>query len=248
MTTFLSQSQEQGNSGEADQSFSTESLKATDNTNQSSNEPYLSVGDRVFKSKEDVINHITHAQNHISKLEGDFNNATQLIEKQSSLLEQSSKFDDVLDAVNNRQDSSGNAEETPKLSKDEVIADALRAFEQHQQQQTLEQRRISNFNSVSQVLTKAYGDKTDEVVTKVAAENGLSLQEAAEIAKSHPKVFLKMFDTNTQQRTAQPTHSSVNTQALGYQESTRPRKKLTSMSGRERAAYVQQMLSDLDNR
>ena len=90
---------------------------------------FLKVGDRTFKSKEDAERHITSAQQYIQKLENDFESSTDLIAKQEELLHQQRNIDAILDKIAER-DSSGNAEATPQLSKDEVIADALRAFEQ----------------------------------------------------------------------------------------------------------------------
>ena len=205
---------------------------------------FLRVGDRVFKTQEDAINHISSAQNHISKLENDFSAATGLIDRQQELLERSSKFDEVMDAVTNRNNSSGNAEETPKLSKEEVIADAVKAFEQRQTELTRAQQAEQNWNSVTGALTQAYGDKTDEVVQKVASENGLSIQEAAEMVKTHPKVFLKMFDVKANKPSAQPTRSSVNTEQVGVSQSQGPRKRFTNLSMKDRAARVHQMLQE----
>lgn len=206
------------------------------------NDFFLEVGDRKFKSQEDAVHHISSAQEHIQKLESDFEAATGLLDRQQQLLDKSRNIDDVMEAVA-RRDSSGNAEDTPQLSKEEVVADAIKAFEQKQEQQTLEQRRQANWDQVTGTLTQSYGDKTDEVVQKVAGENGLSIQEASEMARTHPKVFLKMFDT-TPRYSAQPSIGSVNTQNIN-QPAERPHKPLTRMSMKERASEVQRRLQEL---
>tara|TARA_R100000544_G_C2216677_1_gene54987 strand:- start:44 stop:775 length:732 start_codon:yes stop_codon:yes gene_type:complete len=243
MTSFLNQGNgEQGNQTEQhteEQQFSQEPQNNTEDY-------FLKVGDRVFKSKEDVENHIGHAQNHISKLESDFEAATSLVDRQQMLLEKARKVDDLMDAVANNQNSSGNAEETPQLSKEEVIADAVKAFEQRQTEQTQAQQAEQNWNEVTSTLTQAFGDKTNEVVQKVASENGLSVEDAASMARKHPKVFLKMFDVQATKPSAQPTRSSVNTEGFSERPAEQPRKSFMRMSAKEKASRVHQMLQELE--
>lgn len=215
--------------------------------NSQEQEVFLKVGDRVFKTQEDAINHITHAQNHISKLETDFASATSLVDKQAELLEKARKVDEVMEALAKR-DSSGNGEETPGLSKDEVIADAIRAFEQRQQEARQQETVQKNWEEVTNTLTKAYGDKTDEVVQKVAAENGLSIEEAAQMAQRHPKVFLKMFDVKSQPATAKPNLSTVNAQYVASSPSQSEYRPLSKMSMKERAAEVERRIQELQSK
>lgn len=202
---------------------------------------FLKVGDRTFKSQEDAVRHVSSAQDYIQKLESDFESATALLDRQQQLLDKSKNVDDVMKAIAQR-DSSGNAEDTPQLSKDEVIADALRAFEQQQEMRTAAQQKAENARLVHSTLSQSYGDKMDEVVQKVAVDNGLSMQEAEEMATRHPKVFLKMFDTGSR-HTAKPTQGGVNTQAV-YTPQEQPYRPLKRMSMKERAAEVQRRLQE----
>jgi hypothetical protein len=226
--------------------------QSTENNNQqaeqqqagSEEQVFLKVGDRAFKTQEDAERHVTSAQEYISKLENDYKASTDLIAKQEELLRQQRNIDDVLNKLAER-DSSGNAEATPQLSKDEVIADALRAFEQHQQQMTEAQQRQANANMVRDALVQSYGDKLDEVVQKVAGDNGLSIEDATEMATKHPKVFLKMFDAQPR-NTAKPTQSSVNTQAFRAPEE-KPFRSIKRMGMKERAAEVQRRLQELNS-
>lgn len=205
---------------------------------------FLKVGDRAFKTKEDAERHVTSAQEYITKLENDFKSSTDLIAKQEELLRQQRNIDDVLNKIAER-DSSGNAEATPQFSKDELLADALDAFEQRQQQRTVEQQRNANAAMVRETLSKAYGDKLDEVVQKVAGDNGLSIEDAADMATKHPKVFLKMFDTQARS-TAKPTQSSVNTQGFTVPQEA-PFRSIKRMGMKERAAEVQRRLQELNS-
>ena len=173
--------------------------------NQQQEKPFLQVGERVFKTPEDAIKHIDSAQQHIQKLEKDWESATALVERQDQLLEKAARVDELMSAV--EQNSSRNTEGTTQLSKEEVIAEAITAFEQRQQVATIQEQQAQNWNTVTGTLTKLYGDKTDEVVQKVAGENDMTLEEAAELAKTKPKVFLKMFDSPSSMPTAKPNTS-----------------------------------------
>lgn len=242
--SFLNQ-----NTGEpSHQEANTESQQAaqqfTENQSNQEEQVFLKVGDRVFKSQEEAVRHISSAQEHISKLENDFASATSLVDRQAQLLEKAKNVDDVMEALASKN-SSGNAEGTPQLSKDEVIADAIRAFELKQKEQTRAQQMEQNWSTVTSTLSQMYGDKTDEVVQKVAGENGLSIEEAATMAKSHPKVFLKMFDNGTYRSAAKPNQGSVNSLSVNTPARTEHR-PLARMSMKERAAEVQRRLQELN--
>lgn len=231
MSTFLSGSQAADTNSQ--QPASQESVE---------NKPFFQVGERVFKTPEDLAKHIESAQNHIQKLEMDFNSATALVEKQEQLLEKASRVEELLNAY--KQDSSRGVEDTTSLSKEEVIAEALRAFEQQQSQRTAQQQAAQNLQMVEETLTKHYGDKALSVAQKVAAENGLTLQDVEEMAKRHPKVLLKMFDL-TNKTDAKPTMGNVNSYAMPDVPAQGPRKSLMKMTAKERAAYVQAKLREL---
>lgn len=224
--------------------------QATENNSQlqtsqesTENKPFFQVGERVFKTQEDLARHIESAQNHIQKLENDFTAATTLVGKQEQLLEKASRVDELLDAY--KQNSSREVKDTTSLSKEEVIAEALRAFEQQQSQRTTMQKYLENQQLVEQALTQHYGDRALDVAQRVAAENGMTFEEVGEMAKRHPKVLLKMFNL-TNKTDAKPTTGSVNTSAMKYTPAQGPRKSIMSMSGRERAEYIQAKLREID--
>lgn len=233
MSTFL----------QATQSLETNSQQLTEQQPVESNKPFFQVGERVFKTQEDLAKHIEHSQNHIKKLEDDFTAATALVDKQDSLLARSQKVDELLEAY--KQNSSGKVGDTPSLDKEEVIAEALRAFEQNQKTKTIQQQYEKNYSEVATVLTQHYGERVDDVVRKVSADNGLTFEESMEMARKHPKVLLKMFDLS-KKTDARPTSGSVNTMAMPSTPAQGPRKRIMDMSNKERAAYIQSRLRELN--
>lgn len=223
-----------------------ETLNNSDNVNgqQNNNDaPFFQAGERVFKSQEDLARHIDHAQAHIKKLEEDFENASKLLSLQEQQLGKASKIDDILNAVA-QQKTSGNAQETPKFSKEDIIAEALKTFEQRQIESTIKEQEEANYRLVSETLYSVYSDKTDEVVRKVAEENGMSFEESMEYARRYPKAFMKMFDTPAKP-SGRPNLSSVNTQSFANVPGSGPRKSIMEMNSRERAAEVQRRLAEL---
>lgn len=228
---------------QATQSPETNSQQLTEQQPVESNKPFFQVGERVFKTQEDLAKHIEHSQNHIKKLEEDFTAATALVDKQDSLLARSQKVDELLEAY--KQNSSGKVEDTPSLDKEEVIAEALRAFEQNQKTKTIQQQYEKNYNEVATVLTQHYGERVDDVVRKVSADNGLTFEESMEMARKHPKVLLKMFDLS-KKTDARPTSGSVNTMAMPSTPAQGQRKRIMDMSNKERAAYIQSRLRELN--
>lgn len=205
-------------------------------------DPFLQIGDRVFKTKEDAINHFNSAQSHISKLEKDWEDATTLIDRQSELLDRARRVEELASAI--EQNSSTKAEPTPHLKKEDIIAEAMNAFEQRQKEATVQETKKANWNAVTETLSKMYGEKTDEVVQKVIGENGISLEEAVNMASSYPKVFLKMFGGTQTTTSPRPHTSSVSTAVAGTAGAP-PRKSILRMSTKEKAAEVQRRLAEL---
>lgn len=212
-------------------------------TNEGS--PFFKVDGRTFTTEEDLAHHIRSAQEYIKKLEADFESATKLISTQDQALSTSAKVEELLNAVANKQNTSRTAEETPKFSKEDVIAEALQSFEQRQVELSKLQQEQENYKTVNSALLNAFGDKTEEVVQRVATDNGMSVEEITEYAKRHPKLVLKMFDTKPA-TSAKPNLSSYNTEVLANRPPEGPRKSFLSLSAKEKAAEIQRRLAALE--
>ncbi len=207
--------------------------------------PFFKVGERVFKTQDDLARHIQAAQEHIKKLESDFENATKLISTQDQALSTSAKVEELLNAVANKQNTSRTAEETPTFSKEDVIAEALQSFEQRQVELSKREQEQQNYNTVNTALVSAYGDKTKEVVQRVAGENGMTVEEITEYARRHPKLVLKMFDTKPV-TSAKPNFSTHNTESVANRPAQGPHKSFLTMSSKEKAAEIQRRIAALD--
>lgn len=97
-----------------------------------------------------------------------------------------------------------------------VTAEEVAALVLKQQSATAQATQAdANWQTVTTTLTTAFGTKTDGIVAKRAAENGLTLEAAAALAKSAPKAFLALFPELKAAPPASPlTRSSVNSQAF----------------------------------
>lgn len=79
-----------------------------------------------------------------------------------------------------------------------------------------EAQRKANWTEVTQTLTTAFGAAVDQRVAQMAAEKGMSLAQAAEMAKATPKAFLALFPDLSKKAgpSPLPERGKVNTQAF----------------------------------
>lgn len=101
-----------------------------------------------------------------------------------------------------------------------------------------EAQRNANWTEVTATLTKAFGTATDQKVAQMAAEKGMTLAQAAEMAKATPKVFLALFPdlSKTVGPSPLPARGTVNSQAF---HSTGERKA----SGYSKASGTKELVS-----
>ena len=83
---------------------------------ENQDQPFLSVGERVFKTKDDVVKKIENADNHIKTVEKNYEEALSLVAKQEEMLNKSSRIEELMEALAKRRESSGQAEETTSLN------------------------------------------------------------------------------------------------------------------------------------
>lgn len=170
-------------------------------------------------TRYDLRTKITNADSHIAQLTEERKQDKVLLERVTKALEGQSSVKSVLE----------------NLKPGEVVAPAAAAvaasapaaaqhLTQEQVQQTVQStlaaeaaRKKSNDNwtLVTTTLTKAYGAKTQEMVAKAAKDQGITLELAAQMARSTPGIFLKLFDLE-QKPTTPHLRGDVNAGAFNY--------------------------------
>jgi hypothetical protein len=155
----------------------------------------LEVDGRKF-TKNDLVKKITNADAHIAKLTAERKSDFERFTAMEAKLQEVGDLKALLKNL-----KAGTPVETKVETKNEVVdvdaavAAALQARTSSEQAAKSEAEKTANWKSVTETLTKRYGKaETNAKVTQVAEDAGLTLAEAAELAKSKPKAFLKLFN------------------------------------------------------
>ena len=165
---------------------STENNAADDNT------VVLELNGRKY-TKADLAKKLTHADTHIEQLTRERAEARKLLEEIKGSLKTQVDVAEVLRSikegnVNNQQPPSD--QPPPQQVDANTIASQVMSTIQAANK---EAEKESNFKMVSTTLTAVYGDKVNQIVQSRAAELGMTVEEAAELARNRPKAFLQFF-------------------------------------------------------
>lgn len=171
-------------------------------------------------TKEDLINKLSHADQHISRLTSETAEHRQLLAEVNETLKKQVSAAELLAQI--KEGQLPPSQETrvepvqPKgVSAEDVTAQVLRKLAEGD----MAKQRDINWKEATSTLTQAYGDSVNAKVAQAAADAGISVEQAAELARTSPKVFLKLFpDLSTRARpSGLPTSGQVNTQSLQSQ-------------------------------
>lgn len=140
---------------------------------------------KKYKTAEDALKSIPHAQSHIQKLE----------EEMKALKEKALRADvteELLEELRkqgiNPPAGSETTSQTPAVSP----ADIEKTVEQVLAQRESAKLAKSNASAVTAAFAEAFGDKGKEKYEEVAAANGLSLDALNSLARSAPSAVLKL--------------------------------------------------------
>lgn len=156
-----------------------------------------------------------HAQQHISHLEGENNGMREelkrISEEMQSLQDKLTAQKKVEDLLKGNQTSVPASTETEQgvdpVDVDKLVSERVSQFFTEKEQQ-------DNFNAASKTLAKLFNDKADEHVTKIAQENGMTMEDAVSLSKSNPKMFSNIFVKPYEGQathTPAPSHTGQNT-------------------------------------
>jgi len=176
---------------------------------------------RKYKTVEDALNSIPHAQTHIEKLETENEDFRTKVAAATTL-------DSVLEKIDSTPKTEPNQTST---SVDDTNLDAR--IMQALDAKDLAATRKANQAAVTSTLIELYGDKAEEAYVEIATDSGLSVEALNTLAATSPQAVLKL--ANNAKVTippAKPT-SSVNTESFSLnakqEESARlPRNATTS--------------------
>jgi len=158
---------------------------------------------KKYRSVEDALKSVPHAQKHIQTLEEENARIKAELEKRRTAEE---LLDEVKSGI-----QSGVTPSRVEFNQDDVVKTVAQILEQKE----AEKQAVANVDTVIGAFTAQFGEKAQEVFRTVATEAGMSLQALNQLSATSPSAVLKLAGLNGK-REASPakTGSSVNTQAL----------------------------------
>lgn len=190
-------------------------------------------------SREDVLKKLQNADSFIETLKGERAEDRQRLEAIESQLQKAGKVDEVLEALRGNGQGAPDQENTPPenepasptLDVETLTQGVLEQLSAREQAQLED----NNWKAVTETLTHTFGEKTNAKVREVALNNDLSVEEAADLARKRPKVFLKLFGDEVK-------GSTTSASLLGGGRRPAPRKD-TTPSGYAQARKTSDQIS-----
>lgn len=184
----------------------------------------LVVGERAYRTMDDVVNKITNADEHISNIESENQAMRERIEELKAQVERGNTVDDLLQAK-----ESANAltpEQVAEISRQEALS--LR------EQDT----RNTNLSECMDKAQELYGEEFKTEINKTASELGLTIEQVDKMAGDNPALFARTFlPAKPRVAPAESHRSSIRTN--NFQEAPpAPEKNIFDMTSKERAAYT----------
>lgn len=170
-----------------------------------------------------------------------------VLDAQAKVIEKYAGIEDRLKELNLDQQQKTDVEDTkPSIDPEKLLAQAEERIELKLAQKEVERTKQANWKAVTTELTNRYGDKVDEVVKELAAENDMSFEEAIALAQNKPKIFLNLFPKQSNSATRSST-SSVRSE--GFNQSKQEKlPKLDPNSIKSMTDYYKVLEKQLTNR
>lgn len=158
---------------------------------------------KKYKSPEDALRSVPHAQEHISTLEAELAQVKEELSKRKTAQE-------LLDEIK----SEHQVEATP--SQPEVNQDTIEQLVQKKlEQNEMSKRAKANADSVANKFTAKFGDQAETAYNQIAKDSGMTVQQLNSLAASSPNAVLKMAGLMGADAPVSTTaRGSVNTEAL----------------------------------
>ena len=157
------------------------------------------IGDgKKYKSVEDALKAVPHAQSHIKTLEQELAQAREELAKRKA----------AEDLLNEIKQASTPQQETPSSveANPEVLSQIV---EQVIEKKTAQQTAQQNAKTVIDKLTAVYGEKAKEQYFAMAAANGMSVQTLDALSMQSPSAVLKLAGLDSKQQTMGKLQSDV---------------------------------------
>lgn len=186
-------------------------------------------------TRSDLEKKILHADSFIDTLKKELADQRALLGEVNDALRQQVNAREVLETLSANKPIEAEAAPQPDTPAPVPTVDSLTASVMATLRAQEEAKAANaNWESVTKALSLAYGDSVNQRVADVAAEVGMTLEEAAALARAKPQAFLRLFpDLKPSAKGSGIGRGSVNTLALktnapaptksGYMQATKTR-------------------------
>jgi len=158
---------------------------------------------KKYKSAEDALKSVPHAQQHISTLEQELAAVKEELSKRRTT-------EELLDEIKSGVQPERTAQ-SPELDTDRLEQLVSQTLEKREMQRSAKQ----NASSVANKFTEKFGDSAQTAYDQIAKDNGLTVLQLNNLAATSPSAVLRLagLDGKTATTIAKPT-GTVNTQSL----------------------------------
>lgn len=173
------------------------------------------------KSTEDLLailsKRVDDKESHIQKMHEKLDLQAATIAKQHDLLEKFLAGAAKLQPGATEAQQTESTDTSPAISPDKLIEQVEAKITERLTQRDKQAAKDANLKLVADELYRRYGDKTDDMVKSIAADNDMTFAEAYEFAQTRPKAFLKLLPPSTTAQ--QSSRTGVNSSGLQNQSS-----------------------------
>ena len=162
------------------------------------------VGDgKKFKSVDDLAKSKLEADRFIDKLKDENDALRKLVKESERTTHMTSAIERLLASVTKSEDESSNqpaAPSLPPVTNPETMTKAISAEDVVKIVHAVEEQRrmAANEQQALNILSKKYGEKTDEVLSSRASELGMDKGMLIDMARRNPKAFSRLIGEDSQ--------------------------------------------------
>lgn len=159
---------------------------------------------KKYKTVEEAINSIPHAQNHIATLTNDIATIKSELEKRKTA-------EELLEDIRKTTQQTQNTTAAVEVNHD-VVSEIVR---KQLADSAIATQQANNTALVVNTFKETYGDKAKEVFNQLAVENGMNVTQLEALVATSPQAVLKLSGiTVKKDPIPTPSTGGVNTQAI----------------------------------
>jgi len=174
-------------------------------------------GEPKYKSVEDALNALKHSQDYIPQLSDKLKQQELELAEAKAAAAKISQLEDTLKTLTQNTNNQQSSPPAPAgLSSEDVAALVTQTLTRQQQAEVAK----TNVSTVVNAVTKAFGEKSEEVFYNKAKELGMSMEDINALAARTPTAALKLLGLDGAKPTAPSQSPSLNTSAFQPSQET----------------------------